>query len=341
MVRLLSLLFVLSLVASAFWLWRDMQQSLSKPLAIGQRGFDYEIKPGLSARDLAQQLARKKVIDSPWFLELEARRRGVATQIKAGEYHFDAGTTAAELLHKVVSGKFIQHSVTFVEGWTFKQLLAGLDAANALTHTLNNKSPPEVMRRIGQAGVHPEGRFFPDTYLFSRGTSDVEILRRAFDAMQRKMEQAWAFRDQGLPYKAPFDALIMASLIEKEAAKREERPIIAGVFLRRLKENMKLETDPTIIYAMGDRFDGNLSREHLGMDSPYNTYRYPGLTPTPIAMPGAASIEAALHPAPGDAMFFVAKGDGTHYFSSSLEEHNAAVARYQLKREVTVSDGEP
>lgn len=329
------------LAGSAFWLWRDMQRSLSKPLAISPRGLDYEIKPGMSARDLAQELARKKVIETPWFLELEARRRGVTTQIKAGEYHFDAGTTAAELLQKVVSGKFIQHSVTFVEGWTFRQLLTELGATNPLTHTLSNERPPEVMRRIGQAGVHPEGRFLPDTYFFSRGTSDVEILRRAFDAMQRKMEQAWAFRDGGLPYKGPFDALVMASLIEKEAAKPEERPIIAGVFLRRLKENMKLETDPTLIYAMGDSFDGNLSREHLGMDSPYNTYRYPGLTPTPIAMPGAASIDAALHPAPGDAMFFVAKGDGTHYFSSSLEEHNAAVAKYQLKRAMTVSDGDP
>jgi len=329
------------LAGSAFWLWHDMQRSLSRPLAISQRGLDYEITPGKSARDLAQELARKKVIETPWFLELEARRRGVATQIKAGEYHFDAGTTATELLQKVVSGKSIQHSITFVEGWTFKQLLAELGATNALTHTLTNESPPEVMRRIGQAGVHPEGRFLPETYLFSRGTSDVEILRRAFDAMQRKMAQAWAFRDEGLPYKVPFDALIIASLIEKEAAKPEERPIIAGVFLRRLKENMKLETDPTLIYAMGDSFDGNLSREHLGMDSPYNTYRYPGLTPTPIAMPGAASIDAALHPAAGDAMFFVAKGDGTHYFSSSLEEHNAAVARYQLKGEMTVSDGEP
>jgi len=340
-IRFLGFLIVFSLIGTAVWLWRDMQRSLNRPLAISQRGLDYEIKPGMTARDLAQQLARKKVLDTPWFLEFEARRRGVASQIKAGEYHFDAGTTAAELLQKVVSGKFIQHSVTFVEGWTFRQLLAALDTPSALIHTLSDASPPEIMRRIGQAGVHPEGRFFPDTYLFSRGTSDVEILRRAFDAMQRRMGQAWAFRDQGLPYKAPFEALIMASLIEKEAARPEERPVIAGVFVRRLKDNMKLETDPAIIYAMGDGFDGNLSREHLQIDSPYNTYRYPGLTPTPIAMPGAASIDAALHPAQGDAMFFVAKGDGTHYFSSSLEEHKEAVARYQLKTEVTVSDGKP
>lgn len=341
MARFVALCCVFGLIGAAYWLWSEMRHSLNKPLAISQQGLAYEIEPGMSAREVAQGLARQRVLDTPWVFELEARRRGIASQIKAGEYRLEPGMTQAELLQKVVAGDVIRRSFTLIEGWNFKQIVAALRATDALVHTLANRSPAEIMRRIGQEDVHPEGRFFPDTYFFARGTADVDILRRAFDAMQRKLEQAWASRDRGLPYKAPFEALIMASIVEKEAARPEERAVIAGVFLRRIRENMKLETDPTVIYALGERFKGDLTREHLDLDSPYNTYRYQGLTPTPIAMPSAGSIDAAMHPAPGEVKYFVAKGDGTHYFSSSLEEHNEAVARYQLKNPMTVFDGKP
>ncbi len=232
----------------------------------------------------------------------------------------------------LVEGRVVQYSLTFIEGSTFREMMQTIEQHPKLIHTLRGLDDGMIMERIGQPNTHPEGMFFPDTYTFPAGTADHTILRRAFEDMAKTLVQTWAERARDLPYSSPYQALIMASIVEKETAVSSERPRIAGVFVRRLKRGMLLQTDPTVIYALGQGFDGNIRRGDLQIDSPYNTYRYPGLTPTPIAMPGAASIHAALHPADGDTLYFVAKGDGSHEFSATLDQHNRAVARYQLRR---------
>ena len=237
---------------------------------------------------------------------------------------------ALQLLDDLVAGKVIQYALTIPEGLTFRQIMQLLRQQPELRHTLADDSPAAVMQAIGEPGQSPEGRFYPDTYHFPRGTTDVQFLRRAYRTMAGVLQQEWQARDTGLPYKTPYDALIMASIIEKETAVPAERERIAGVFVRRLEKGMRLQTDPTVIYALGQSYDGNIHRRDLSLDSPYNTYRHAGLPPTPIAAPGRDSIDAALHPAPGEELYFVARGDGSHEFSRTLEEHNRAVARYQL-----------
>lgn len=308
-----------------------MQRQLNKPLAVGQKGLRYTVRPGMTLNAIANELADKGILEHPKYFAFEARRQGKASQIQAGQYQLATATTPLKLLDMFIKGRVIQYTFTLVEGWNFKQMIAAIAAEKNLIHTLGNASADEIMRRIGDANVHPEGRFFPDTYYFTAGTTDVQMLRRAYRTMEHELERAWQGRDAKLPYTTPYEALIMASIVEKETAKPEERAQIAGVFVRRLKVGMKLQTDPTVIYALRDTFDGNLRRRDLGIDSPYNTYRHKGLTPTPIAMPSAAAIHAALHPGDGDALYFVAKGDGSHQFSTTLREHNWAVARYQRR----------
>lgn len=335
MIRALFSLFflvMLAAVAAGYWVWTDMQKSLASPLAIDEPGLLYTVKPGMSVREVGHELAASNVLAKPYYLELEARRRGIAPLIQVGEYRLSPNLSAYDLLDLLVQGRVIQHGITFVEGWTFKQVLAALAANDTLSHKLGDAELDEVMSRIGEPGVHPEGRFFPDTYHFTRGATDIEILKRAWAAMERRLSQDWEDRSPGLPYQTPYEALTMASIIEKETGRHGERAKIAGVFVRRLQRDIMLQTDPTVIYALGSRFDGNIRRKDLRIDNPYNTYRYPGLTPTPIAMPGAAAIRAALHPADGDELYFVAKGDGSHHFAATLKEHNRAVARYQLRR---------
>jgi UPF0755 protein len=261
--------------------------------------------------------------------------QGNADHIRVGEYEFKPGTTVGQMLDMVVRGEVKQYSLTLVEGWNFHQVMMAMNADEALTHKLAGLNNVQIMNTLGYTGQHPEGRFFPDTYQFSRGMTDVEILKQAYGRMKTTLEQEWPKRDAGLPYDNAYQALTMASIVEKETAVPEERRAIAGVFVRRLEKGMRLQTDPTVIYGLGQSFDGNLKKSHLlDASNPYNTYKHKGLPPTPIAMPGRDSIHAALHPEAGTALYFVSRGDGSHYFSSTLEEHNRAVVKYQLKGKV-------
>ena len=252
--------------------------------------------------------------------------------MRAGEYSIADGITADELLRQFTEGNSIQYSLTVIEGWTFRQMLAALARDPIIEHRLEGRTDAEIMAQLGYAGEHPEGRFFPDTYRFPRGTTDIDFLRRAYQVMQRHLEREWAQRQSDLPLKSPYEALILASIIEKETAVPAERNLISGVFVQRLRRNMRLQTDPTVIYGLGPEFDGDIRFRDLRRDTPYNTYLRAGLTPTPIALPGLDSIRAALHPEESGALYFVSRGDGTHKFSNTLEEHNAAVRKYQLNR---------
>jgi UPF0755 protein len=290
----------------------------------------YSVSLGTSLRAFAGQLASRGVITEPHTLVLWAHLKGGSRSLKAGDYRFHDGITARELLDQVFAGRGISYTVSFIEGWNFRQVRSALENAPKLAATLKGLSDSALMEKLGHPGVHPEGRFFPDTYHFNAGTTDVAILQLAYDRMTNFLDQAWARRDRGLPLKNPEQALILASIVEKETGLAQERPIIARVFLNRLEKGMRLQTDPTVIYGLGDAFDGNLRRRDLRTDTPYNTYTREGLPPTPIAMPGAAAILATLQPAKSDALYFVARGDGSHQFSDTLREHNNAVIRYQL-----------
>jgi UPF0755 protein len=322
---------LLLLAAGAFvgWVWRDMERQLDSPMPV-VRTETLIVEPGVSLRQVATDLRRRGWLSAPAYLEMEARRTGKAAQIKAGEYAVAPDTTPRMLLDLLVSGKVVQHELTLIEGWTFREMMLAVGAEPALRRTMDGASASDVMEKIGYAGLEPEGRFLPDTYRFPAGTTDRDFLRRAFLAMDRALDEEWRARAPDLPYSGPYQALIMASLVEKETGDPAERERIAGVMVRRLNRGMLLQTDPTVIYALGETFDGNLRRADLDIDSPFNTYRAAGLPPTPIAMPGRASIHAALHPDSANTLYFVARGDGTHEFSTTLEEHNQAVRKYQL-----------
>lgn len=323
---------IAALVAGAGWFVIDQRRSLDEPLAVPADGFVFVLPAGARLGTTTQDLAASGVLANPRALVAYARWHGRAGAIKAGEYRIEPGTTAVTLLDQLVAGRVVQHALTLVEGWTFKQMMAAIAADKRLTDTLNGLTPDAIMARLGLAGIHPEGQFFANTYYFPRGTSDAAFLRRAHTAMKSFLDDAWAGRQPGLPLKSPQQALILASIVEKETGEAGERARIAGVFVERLRKGMRLETDPTVIYGMGDDFDGNLRRRDLRTDTPYNTYVRKGLPPTPIAMPSAAAIGAVLHPASDGALFFVAKGDGSHHFSATYEEHQEAVNRYQKRR---------
>jgi UPF0755 protein len=266
--------------------------------------------------------------DAEW--QLLARQLGAAERLQVGEYALQPGTTPRRLLLDMREGKVIRHRVTIVEGWTLHQLRNALARSEPLEHDSAALDGPGIMKALGDAGTDPEGRFLPETYLYTRGDSDLDILRRAHDAMQRALDAEWTSRAKGLPLHSASEALVLASIVEKETAVAAERPMIAAVFLRRLALGMKLQTDPTVIYGMGADYAGNIRRADLARDTPYNTYTRAGLPPTPIAMPGAGALHAATHPAPGDALYFVAVGDGSgrHVFSRTLAEHQQAVNAY-------------
>ncbi|CAD7840244.1 MAG: Murein endolytic transglycosylase MltG [Olavius algarvensis Gamma 3 endosymbiont] len=289
------------------------------------------IKSGSNIKTIAQDLTMQKIIDDPWLFILLAKLKGVETRVRAGEYRLEAGQTPETLLETFAKGSSIQYSFTVIEGWSFRQMLAALARDPIIESRLDGKSNAEIMDLIGYPEQHPEGMFFPDTYRFPKGTSDIDFLRRAHQLMRQHLQREWDQRASDLPLKSSYEALILASIIEKETGVGFERPMISGVFIQRLKRKMRLQTDPTIIYGLGEDFDGNIRFRDLRKDTPYNTYLHAGLTPTPIALPGLDSIRAALHPAATKALYFVSKGDGTHHFSQTLEEHNAAVRRYQLK----------
>ncbi|MEM9057888.1 MAG: endolytic transglycosylase MltG [Pseudomonadota bacterium] len=314
--------------------WRTGSAWLAAPLSIDGDGVVFEIAPGSGLRAVAADLGRSGVLDKPeWFVWL-ARWRQQAGALKAGEYRLQPGTTPAALLEQFTAGRVVQHSFTIIEGWTFRELRARLAASPQLEHALAGLSDAQVMEALEKPGQHPEGRFFPDTYAFPRGASDLALLRRAHARMERELEAAWAERADDLPLTSADEALVLASIVEKESGLASERPAIAGVFTRRLRLGMRLQTDPTVIYGLGEAYDGNIRRDDLQRDTPYNTYTRHGLPPTPIALPSAAALAAAVQPSEGKALYFVATGsdDGSHYFSATLEEHNAAVQRYLKTR---------
>ena len=329
--RLFGVLVLIASLAGG-WFWIGLRTFAEAPVG-NEETVILEVPPGITPPRLAAHLAAEGVIDHPGYFLWLLRLRGADRRLQAGEYEIPPGITVEELVQNLVHGRVRLHSLTVVEGWTFDRLRAALAAHPAIRHTLADVPRAEVMARLGKPGMDPEGWFLPDTYLFPRGTSDREFLARALQAMERVLAEEWAGRDPDLPLQSPYEALILASIVEKETAVPEERARIAGVFIRRLQRGMRLQTDPTVIYGLGEAFDGNLRKRHLqDRANPYNTYRHAGLPPTPIALPGRAAIHAVLHPAPGDDLYFVAKGDGSHHFSATVEEHNRAVRRYQLRR---------
>ena len=328
--RLIGLLVIVASLLVG-WAWMAYKAFLTTPLTLTESTI-YVVEQGASLTSIARDLEQAGLIANAQHLRWYGRYTGQASKIRAGEYRLTSDLVPDTLLALLVSGRSIDYNLTLLEGWNIRQVRAAVAGHDALTHTLEGVDDAELMTRLGREGEHPEGRFFPDTYQFPRGTSDLDFLRRALNTMDRELEKAWAERAEGLPLKTPYEALILASIVEKETGQPDERDTIAGVFTRRLQKGMKLQTDPTVIYGMGEHFDGNIRRKDLREDTPYNTYVHFGLPPTPIAMPGRDALHAAVNPAPGKALYFVSKGDGSHAFSATLKEHNAAVAKYQLKR---------
>lgn len=342
---LTSILFALVLLlggafSGGWWLVEKELQALERPLNLETGDLHLVVTPGLTLSEVTEQLGKQGVLPSPRGLVWYARWHDLARQIKAGEYVVPSGSTPLQLLSLLIDGKVIQWSFTIIEGWTFHQLRERLAENQHLVHTLTDLDDTEVMAKLDHKDGHPEGWFYPDTYHFPKGTTDLEFLRRALHAMRRNLTAEWDKRDPDLPYVSSYDALIMASIIERETGAAPERPKIAGVFVRRLRKGMRLEADPTVIYGLGKSFDGNITRAHLKEPTPYNTYVKHGLPLTPIAMPSGAAVHAALHPEPGHELFFVAKGDGTHYFSVTYAEHEKAVQEYQLKRKKNTANND-
>ena len=293
---------------------------------------EFTILSGSGVRGTAQQIAEARVPINPTLLTLLARLTGKSSKLKAGSYELKPGTTPLRLIDQLVRGEFAQESLAIIEGWTFKQMRQAIAEHPSLKHDTIKWSDQELLAKVAPNYKYPEGLFFPDTYLFAKGSSEMQIYKQAHAAMERRLKEAWERRDASLPYKTPYEALIMASIVEKETGLKSDRDKIAGVFVNRLKRGMLLQTDPTVIYGMGDKYKGNIRKRDLEIDTPYNTYTRVGLPPTPIALPGAASLAAALKPAQTDALYFVSRGDGTSQFSTNLNDHNRAVSKYLLGR---------
>lgn len=322
--RLLAWILFLAVVlggGAAWW--------LHAPLPMGSEPLELAIEPGTLPRGVAQDVQAAGVRVDARILYAFFRLSGRDRDIRAGNYELPPGTTPLALLDKLVRGEETLRTLTLVEGWTFRQVRTALARDEQLKHDTAELSDAVLMERLGRPGVHPEGRFFPDTYTYAKGSSELAVLRRALHAMDRRLEAAWAQRAADTPLKSADEALILASIVEKETGRASDRAQIAGVFTNRLRNGMLLQTDPTVIYGLGEKFDGNLRRKDLLTDTPWNTYTRAGLPPTPIAMPGKASLLAAVQPERTKALYFVARGDGSSHFSSSLDEHNRAVNRFQ------------
>jgi peptidoglycan lytic transglycosylase G len=326
---LIGLLVAAVLLAAAGAGW--MAWFAHRPLPLRESPLEFTVEPRSTLARAATDIAASGVSMSPWQFTTLARALGKDKAVKAGTYVVETGITPLGLLDKLARGEVVQAEIMLVEGWTFRQMRDALDANANLRHDTRGLTVAEIMRRLDAPDVPAEGRFFPDKYHFAKGASDLEILRKAYRTMQRHLEAAWSTRRDGLPLARPEEALILASIVEKETGQSMDRPTIAAVFLNRLRAGMKLQADPTVIYGMGEKFDGNLRRRDLETDSPYNTYTRSGLPPTPIANPGLAALEATLNPADSDALYFVSRGDGSSQFSRTLDEHNRAVTRYQLR----------
>lgn len=313
-----------SVVGYAAYAWR----ALNTPLNFNDSAMRVVVESGSTLSRVANQLATSGVLQHPRLLSIYGRLNGGATGIKVGEFDIPGGTTPVELLELLISGDVVQYSFTIVEGWRFSEMLAALREHEAMT--LTGVDPNTVMAQLGKPDLHPEGQFLPDTYFFPRGTSDIDMLERAHDALTQTLQEAWQTRSSNAAVSTAYDALILASIVEKETGLESERRQIAGVYSRRLQQRIRLQADPTVIYGLGEAWDGDIRRRDLQTDTPYNTYTRHGLPPTPIALAGRAAIEAALDPEPGESLYFVATGesDRSHYFSVTLEEHNAAVQRY-------------
>ena len=320
-------IFLLILLAAAsvagFFYWAG------EPITSEGEPIAFTVPAGSSVGTAAQQIARAGVPVNPFLFSMLARVTQQAAKIKAGAYELKAGTTPRALIGQLVRGEFAQESLTIIEGWSFHQMRQALAASKSLKHDTAELSDKDLMATISSEYKSPEGMFFPDTYLFAKGSSDLHIYKQAHALLLARLAAAWSKRDASLPYKTPYEALVMASIIEKETGQKAERAMIAAVFVNRLKQGMMLQTDPTVIYGMGDKFNGNIRKKDLETDTPYNTYTRVGLPPTPIALPGVQSLAAALGPAKSDALYFVARGDGTSKFSDNLNDHNKAVNQYQ------------
>ncbi len=315
------LLFIAAAAGLVYW--------ASQPIHQSDKAIDFSIRPGSSVRSLASQIREAGVPQNPLLFELLVRSSGKGARLKAGSYEVEPGISPFRLLDKIANGEFSQATIAIIEGWTFQQMRKLIDAHPAIKHDTAALSDQELMKKIDTDYKWPEGLFFPDTYLFAKGSSDLQIYQQAHTAMLKRLNDAWSARNPALPYKNLYEALTMASIVEKETGQQSERSLVAAVFINRLKAGMLLQTDPTVIYGMGDAYKGKIYKRDLLTDTPYNTYTRAGLPPTPIALPGIASISAALNPADSSALYFVAKGDGTSHFSDNLTEHNRAVNQYQ------------
>jgi UPF0755 protein len=309
--------------AAAFYILR--------PLPSPALPFDFSLQQGSSLTSAAHQMQQAGVLQDAQTFVLLGRSLKLSGQIKPGNYQLTKPASLYELLEMVSKGRVAQSDLTIIEGWTFKQFRDALNAAPKLRHDSATLSNAEILQRIGATEKHPEGLFFPDTYIFPSGSSDLALLKRAYQTMQRHLQENWLARDKNLPLETPYQALILASIVEKETGQARDRTMIASVFINRLRKGMRLQTDPTVIYGIGDQYDGNIRKRDLLKDTEYNTYTRDGLTPTPIALPGLESLQAVMHPATSSALYFVSRGDGSSQFSSSLTEHNKAVNRYQIK----------
>jgi UPF0755 protein len=316
--------FLAVLAAGGYGAWY-----VATPLEMSRTPVEVEIPRGANLRSALGEIEKAGIVVRRYEFEALARVLGRERDIKAGNYQFTERMTPAQLLDKLTRGDVTQAEVRLIEGWTFAQFRAALYASADLRHDSKALDDLEILKKIQAAEAHPEGLFFPDTYLFVKGSSDLAVLRRAYRAMQRHLAAEWAAKSANVPYRSPYEALIMASIIEKETGKASERDLIGGVLVNRLRIGMRLQADPTIIYGLGASFDGNLKKNHLLEDSPYNTYTRAGLPPTPIAMPGLASLRSAVRPGKTDALYYVSKNDGSSHFSRSLQEHNRAVSKYQ------------
>ena len=304
---------------------------LVTPLHINKSDLAIEIEPGSSLKAIAFQLVDEKILNEPWRFILLSKALGQSTKLRPGNYNLNPNITPYQLLKSFVEGRATEGSITFIEGQDFNSMLDKIKANDNIKKTMKLYDTKAIASAVGIPYESVEGQFFPDTYYFSRNTSDIEILKRAYKAMQKKLDYEWARRAEEVPYKNSYEALTMASIIEKETGKSIEANLISGIFIHRLSIKMKLQSDPTVIYGLGKKFTGDITKKDLLADTPYNTYTREGLPPAPITMPGLISIRAALHPTKTEALYFVGKGDGTHYFSANLSEHNSAVRKYQIK----------
>lgn len=328
--KITALIFFL-LGAAGSWVWLDYQNASTKA-AIIQKPVHIEIKKGESFNRITQKLIEHNVAINPYWFKFIAYQKKVTGKLKAGEYTLNPGLKIPELLELFVLGKSRQYSITFPEGWSFKEIRQEIQRNPLIAQTLNDMSNEAIMEKIDADYNYPEGLFFPDTYFFEKNMTDLSLLQRAYQKMQRVLTSEWDKKEEGLPLESPYQALILASIVEKETGTVHERPVIAGVFIQRLLKGMLLQTDPTVIYGMGESYKGNIRSKDLVTPTPYNTYVIKGLPPTPIAMPGQDSIHAVLHPEKTENLYFVARGDGSHVFSPTLKEHNRAVNIFQRKK---------